>query len=121
MVFIASRWSRTQGLLEGQRDRQKRAPAHRRVDAKSPAQMGDALLHSNQTETLLHVGPESSSIILDQNVDVFRPLFDGDPDRLGAGVTNTVVQGLLHHAVNASLVLLEKAVGNPVHGYIDLN
>src|SRR6266853_1120841 len=60
---------------------------------------------------------ESSPVILDQNVDVLRPLFDRDPHRLGAGVTNTVVQGLLHHAVDASLVLLGKAVGNPVHGY----
>src|SRR5258705_13642860 len=104
MVFIARRLSETQRLLEGERDRQKSAPADSRVDSECPVQMSDALLHSNQAEALLHVGPESAAIILDQNVDVFRPLFDRDPDRLRAGVTNTIVQGLLHHAVNASLV-----------------
>src|SRR5947207_12048064 len=115
MVFIASRRRGAQGLLEGERDRQKRPPADSRVDSKSPAQVVDALLHSNQAETLLHVGLESSPVILDQNVDVIRPLFDGDPDRLSAGMTDAVMQGLLHHAVDASLVLLGKAVGNPVH------
>src|SRR5262249_4811518 len=82
------------------------------MDIELASQMRDSLFDSKQSEALRLLYLESLTVIADRQTELLRFPPDMDADSGGVRMAGTIMQGLLHDAVNASLVFIREIVGS---------
>src|SRR5689334_18585660 len=91
---------------------QQRSPARFGIDHESSAKMPDPFLHPEQAQAPYAPGVEPSAIVLDAELNPAARAMHRDMNRTSLSVPGAIVQRLLHHAIDARLVLLRQFVVN---------
>ena len=101
-------------MAQRKRNFDRRARSRRRIHGEAAAQVADSLFDAQQPHAALAACVESAAVVVDREPQAVRLLPHRNFHVLRAGVLPAVVQGFLHDAIDAGLVLFRKLFGNPI-------